>query len=537
MLGVGMDLPWGRGLLAHPEGDHAAPGLKRLLARHRGDFGHLFVSWQPRSRAVLRLEDYAPAWDDLFQGLEGYPVRALHHTALNLAAPPSEERGRLLDFTNALIERYGLAWVNEDLGFWSLRGRPLPYPLPPVLTDEGLELCLRNAREVDAALAAPLRVEFPGFSEGWSITVGPWDAYDFFAEVIRGSGCECTLDTGHLLSWRWRQGHRGEALLQGLDRLPLEACTEVHLSGVEVNGEEFVDAHHGALVEAQYALLERLRALCPQLSAVTFEDPVFDEQGRLDAANEVSLARLRAACARPIEVEAAPARACQSPPPQQPLSVGGYERDLDRALRGGPRQGALEQVPQQEVDGLAAEIRRRLANRSSLGLPSLRQRFAPVFAKVDEDTLLRGFLASKAYGAWHELPGQAPGIPLEEAFFLFASTLEDVDPRVLRRLRNRALVRALAVDPSPAWTVPTDVLGEPGRWILLGHEQGAATSLHAAVDGRVIEGALPPLAAALVRGESVDLPTEVLEPLTARLQELRIFPKVDLDKPRLSIAP
>jgi uncharacterized protein (UPF0276 family) len=285
-------MPWGRRLIANPRGDHASDAVKAFFAAYQHRFDHFFVSWQPRSRARLQARDYFDAWDDLFSAIDPRLTAGLHHTALNLAASSRYSRKALLPFTNALIRRYNLRWVNEDLGFWSLGGRPLPYPLPPLLTDDGLAVCIRNCRACNADLEAPLLVEFPGFSEGYSLTKGGWDAYDFFREVVEQSGTACTLDTGHLLSWRWRQGHRGDALLQDLDRLPLEHCFEVHLSGVGIRGDAFYDAHDGRLIREQLVLLAELQRRCPNLRLVTFEDPVFEAAGALDPPSNISLAAL-----------------------------------------------------------------------------------------------------------------------------------------------------------------------------------------------------------------------------------------------------
>ena len=51
-------------------------------------------------------------------------------TGRNLGALEDYPRAAICEFTNALARRYDLRWVNEDLGLWSLNGRPLPYPLP-----------------------------------------------------------------------------------------------------------------------------------------------------------------------------------------------------------------------------------------------------------------------------------------------------------------------------------------------------------------------------------------------------------------------
>jgi uncharacterized protein (UPF0276 family) len=295
-LGVGFDLPWGAaiGFAFDPRrGDVVTEGVVRFLAHHAGDFSHLFVSWQPRSRSRLDAREYFAAYDDLFARIPPFAVRALHQTAFNLGALEPYERGRIVDFTEALAERYGLSWVNEDLGLWSIHGRPLPYPLPPYLTAAGLRAAVRNVAEVQGRLSVPLLVEFPGFSEGGSLVLGTMHAYDFFRQVVEETGSPATLDVGHLLSYQWLRGRRGEALYDEIDRLPLDHCFEIHLSGCVVADGRFHDAHHGVFLDEQLELLGRLGPRCPNLHAVTYEDPKFDGDGVLIREAVAGFERLR----------------------------------------------------------------------------------------------------------------------------------------------------------------------------------------------------------------------------------------------------
>jgi uncharacterized protein (UPF0276 family) len=293
-LGVGLDLPWDgtAGFCASASGDALAAATRAFLGAGAAGWSHAFFSWQPRDRTAPKVSDYAGAWDSLMEALPARLPVALHHTALNLAALGPYQRGALLEFTAQLCERYRLRWVNEDVGFWSLAGRPVPYPLPPLLTQDGLAATIANVRECQAALPVPLVLEFPGFSEGASIVVGTMHAYDFFRRLAEETAAPVTLDVGHLLSWQWWRGLRGEALFGELDRLPLEHCFEVHLSGCEIQNEQFIDAHHGRLLDEQLMLLTRLLPRCPNLRAVTFEDPRFDTAGELARDNRPSWERL-----------------------------------------------------------------------------------------------------------------------------------------------------------------------------------------------------------------------------------------------------
>jgi len=297
-LGVGLDLAWGapNGFLFEPgRGDALSERVVRFLKAHAEAFTYLFVSFQPKSRNRLDLSDYIDIFDDAFARIPAFGVRALHQTELNLGAIEVYDRGRIIDFTNGLIDRYGLRWVNEDLGLWSIHGRPLPYPLPPYLTDEGLRAAIRNTSDVQRRLSAPLLVEFPGFSDGTSLWIGDHHAYDFFRRVVEETGSPATLDVGHLLSYQWLLGKRGEALYGELDRLPLDHCFEVHLSGCAIEGDRFLDYHHGVLLGEQIELLKRLIPRCPRLAAITYEDPKFDAEGRLAPDTTASFERLREA--------------------------------------------------------------------------------------------------------------------------------------------------------------------------------------------------------------------------------------------------
>jgi uncharacterized protein (UPF0276 family) len=300
-LGFGLDLPWGApiGFRCDPaSGDRAPDSVVRCLNDHRRDLGCFFASWQPKNRNRLDAREYFDAYDDLFGRMPRWLARTLHQTSFNLGALEPYDRGAIVEMTNALIERYGLLWVNEDLGLWSIRGRPLPYPLPPYLTKEGLRAAVRNTEEVQARLVAPLVVEFPGFSFDTSLVVGNLHAYDYFRTVVEETGSPATLDVGHLLSYQWLRGKRGNALYEDLERLPLAHCIEIHLSGSAIADDRFMDLHHGILVAEQFALLERLLTRCANLRVVTFEDPRLDERGSLDCASAESFRRLRAVTSR-----------------------------------------------------------------------------------------------------------------------------------------------------------------------------------------------------------------------------------------------
>ena len=572
-LGIGLDLRWGDpvGFIALPDGsDGIAPALRAFLASQTGACAHTFFSWQPRDRGRLRLADYAPGWDQLCALLPLSLPRALHHTALNLAALGGAPRTALLDFTNALCDRYGFGWINEDVGFWSVGGRPVPYPLPPLLDAVGLRACIRNVRECQRALQAPLVLEFPGFSAGVSLVMGAVDAYDFFRELCVETAAPVTLDIAHLLSWRWWQGFRGEALYDELERLPLAHAFEIHLSGCEIAGDRFIDAHHGRLLDEQFALLERLLPLCPNLRAVTFEDPRIDETGALEAPSARSLVRLRALCApwigqapeaclptatdesrtRPPEV-APPVDAIETVEASTESVLGALLFDsaaraawrLERRSAGmaAPPASVFDTVDPAALEETAAAVRAMVRDRQHRGTGCLANAFPRTVAAwraahTDDtslDRLFERFLSSPAATRWREWPGRDGGAALEECFADFAGALRLVDPSVCQAELLSSILRSLTVSPDPAFLPPRGVQRAPGGWFAV--QAADPPVLHAALAGRYLCGPITPLVAALLRqphtyeapSPATDVPADVaaVQAVRTRLVEMGLLPQ------------
>jgi uncharacterized protein len=291
-FGVAFDLPWrssGMGFSART--GLLSPPVAAFLRSER--YAYLMFSYQPRGCTALEAETYLRAYGQIVDLAPAGTPLALHHTALNFGAPRPYDRAAVYRFTNELHRHFAFGWVNEDIGIWSHNGLPMPYPLPPFLIAESIMPTVEGLIEAKAALEPRLHLEFPGFSGDLSIIVGRMDAYDWFREVVERADVAVTLDTGHLLSYRWLLGHRGDALFDGLDRLPLEHCREIHLSGCEVSQGRFHDLHHGILMDEQISLLDRLIDICPNLLAVTYEDPALDISGRVPDLAVPNVDRLR----------------------------------------------------------------------------------------------------------------------------------------------------------------------------------------------------------------------------------------------------
>ena len=288
-FGLLMDMPWGGGALGRrgvgfvdtDDGGDVTPRVRAFAQRHGADFAYAAFAYQPRSRATPRVADYVRAYDRFFEALPAGLDRAFHQTEFNMGTPEPYDRRPAAEYTNELAARYGFRWVVEDLGIWNLRGCPLPYPLPPPLTEPGLEIATRNVAETARLLELPLHVEFPGFTEGGSFVLGHLDAFAYFTRLADDADVQVTLDVGHLLSYQWLRGRTGRHMVDDIEALPLGRCRELHLSGCQIVKGKFRDLHHGVLLDEQLELTEYLLPRCPNLLGVTYEDPMFRDDGRL----------------------------------------------------------------------------------------------------------------------------------------------------------------------------------------------------------------------------------------------------------------
>lgn len=292
-LGVGMDLPWGQAVGFNPNTGAPTAKVAEFLRRHAHEYGYLMFSFQPAGPVLPDPVLYGDAYARLADLLPPGTPLVFHQTTLNLGAAHPYDRTNVYSFTNSLHQRFGFSWVLEDIGIWSQRGIPMPYPLPPFLTEEALVATIENVREARDGLDPPLSIEFPGFTDGYMLIVGELDAYDYFRRLADEADVFVTMDVGHLLSYQWLRGARGKDLYAGLDRLPLDRCRELHLSGCAIHRGRFLDLHHGVLLDEQIELCELLLERCPNLVGITYEDPAFTEDGELVPKAVPNVNRLR----------------------------------------------------------------------------------------------------------------------------------------------------------------------------------------------------------------------------------------------------
>jgi hypothetical protein len=145
----------------------------------------------------------------------------------------------------------------------------------------------------------------------------------------------------------------------------------------------------------------------------------------------------------------------------------------------------------------AADLRAR-RRRGAAPLETMYARTLAGVGPADRDELLARFCASTWFGRYGELPDRTDQLSLEEAFYRFACDAAVGDADVRRVEFADAIVRALAVQPQPAFGIPPEVQRTRGGYVTVVAGAGASY-LFAATGAAVVRGPVSPIVAAAVR--------------------------------------
>jgi len=146
------------------------------------------------------------------------------------------------------------------------------------------------------------------------------------------------------------------------------------------------------------------------------------------------------------------------------------------------------------IEATAAAVRRHVLERTHTGVGTLVDAFPQTIAAWrsrhpedrDLDELSAAFLDSAAAACWCETPGHTGGSSLEEAFYEFATAEQLGEPSVRKREWYTALIKMLAIDRAPTWTVPAYVHRRAGTtWLL---DDGDPPTIFATVGDRILIG-------------------------------------------------
>ncbi len=246
----------------------------------------------------LKAEHYDQAWTCHAEGLwfevhpENYMVGgprlawlermaerhllSLHGVALSLAANAEPDATHLRSL-RTLIDQVHPALVSEHLAWSTWRGQYHPDLLPFPRSDEALARIADNIQRTQDALGCRISIENP--SHYLHLQGHDLDEIDFFAELVRRTGCGLLLDVNNV----YVSAHNlGFDAADYLARFPAQAITEIHLAGHshDDQGALLVDSHDAAIAAPVWSLYQQLIARIGPRPTLIERDgniPAFDE--------------------------------------------------------------------------------------------------------------------------------------------------------------------------------------------------------------------------------------------------------------------
>jgi uncharacterized protein (UPF0276 family) len=169
-----------------------------------------------------------------------------------------------------IVRELNAPWASAHLSFNTIStpsgSEQVGFLLPPRQTREGVELAVRNIKE----LASGVGVSF-AFETGVNYLKPRADELSdgaFFAAIAEGADSGILLDLHNL----WANERNGRQPIESvLEELPLDRVWEMHLAGgMELDGY-YLDAHSGGIASELIDLAARVIPRLPNLGAMMFE--------------------------------------------------------------------------------------------------------------------------------------------------------------------------------------------------------------------------------------------------------------------------
>lgn len=205
---------------------------------------------------------YEPAFAKLSQRCSKTLVHSVGMPLGGERAPSKAQLKTLKTF----CDRLDPPWVSEHLSVAGTPHKSAGFLLPPLQTDENVDVTCRNIELLTGAIDRPLAIETGvAYVRRKSFEM---DDGEHLARIVEQSGCGILLDINNLYC-----NHKNGRIRihEYLDQIPLQSVWEVHLAGSdEINGFT-VDAHNGRMNDEQRELAQEIISKLPNLGAITCE--------------------------------------------------------------------------------------------------------------------------------------------------------------------------------------------------------------------------------------------------------------------------
>ena len=216
---------------------------------------------------------------------EVWPV-VPHGVKLSLGSADGIELARAKEL-GRLAKELRAPLVSEHVSFVRAGGREIGHLTELPMTRASIAVVVKNVTALRRELPdIPLLLENVARAFVWDERDHEMSEGDFYAEIVRATGCDLLLDASNLYANARNTGDDPLALLASF---PLEHVAMVHVAGGVLEDGFYFDTHAHDVPEEVYGLVERVREVRPGVPVLLERDASFGTGASIFA----ELARLR----------------------------------------------------------------------------------------------------------------------------------------------------------------------------------------------------------------------------------------------------
>lgn len=206
--------------------------------------------------------EFTPAFDMLAE----LPQKKLVHSVGMPIGGTRRPHPAQLSLLRRVAERLDSPWVSEHLSIAGTPHKAAGFLLPPLQTDEGVQIAARNIRAFAEGVGRPVAIE-TGVAyfarKDFEMPDG-----DFVARICEETGCGILLDLHNL----YCNERNGRIRMQDfLAQIPLDRVWEIHLAGGQEMDGYWLDSHSGKMPVDLAAFSREVVQSLPNLGALNFE--------------------------------------------------------------------------------------------------------------------------------------------------------------------------------------------------------------------------------------------------------------------------
>lgn len=182
------------------------------------------------------------------------------------------------------VEKFSPVLCSEHLAYCSAGDASSSHLLPVRWSRDKIQRVAANVRHFTDTVGRPISLEniayyfpFPG---------GDMAEVDFLSEIVAEAGCGVLLDLQNLVVNSKNHDFNAQ---EYLNAFPLQAVTEVHVTGGRIEGNFWVDSHSAPVPDEVWQLLGEICVVADPRAVIIERDANFDDVKSLES--DIQIAR------------------------------------------------------------------------------------------------------------------------------------------------------------------------------------------------------------------------------------------------------